>query len=727
MNKKKENKKLLGIIKITAKPIGFVMVPEQDEDIIVFEENLNCALDKDEVEVEIIGRDRARKKGRITKIIKRNKTQFVGIIEKSGARIIFKPDDFKFYRSVDVFDFPKELQTGIKVLVEINWNNPNLNPKGKILKIIGKAGEHETEMQSILLDKGIVYYFPPEVEKEAEKVAEEFRKEKSPEKSSSSESPRVSLLAQARLSSEDFFRDSWGNQRRDFRNILTCTIDPKDAKDFDDALSYEELDGGKIRVGVHIADVSYFVRPGSALDREALERSFSTYLVDRTIPMLPEVLSNELCSLMPNVDRFAFSAVFDIEKSTGKILDRWFGKTIINSDKRFSYEEAQELLQEGQQKNISSKKSSDLLADARPDFFPESFSAGSKTNSESSFLPSPDQGEGHAIARGGVFEVPLSELNRIADIYRAENKKNGAIEFEQDEVKFELDPNGKPLKIYKKARLDTMKMIEEWMLLANREVAKFISDPASRKLRGASKMAGPGIFRVHALPKMDRIEELAIFVRALGHDLPIKNGEVSARDINILLKQIEGHASESLIKTAAIRSMAKAVYSTKNIGHFGLAFRYYTHFTSPIRRYPDLLVHRILERYLKNEQIPKGEFSKFEKIANDASEKEVTIAEAERDSIKYKQVEFMLDKVGTEFEVVISGVTEWGMYVEDPETKVEGLVRTKDLGDDLYKLDQKNYCIVGQNTKKKFSLGDTLRVRLTAADLDRKTLDFKLV
>jgi ribonuclease R len=634
--KKEEGKTKKGIIKITAKPLGFVVVEGDSDDIIVFEENLNCALDKDEVEVEIVGKDRNRKKGKITKIIKRNKTQFVGTLENFGKSMVFRPDDFKFYKDVDILDFPKEAKSGMKALVEITWTNPNLNPKGKILKIIGKKGEHETEMQSILLDKGIVYDFPPEVEEEAEKVS------KMP------------------FDIKD---------RRDFRDIITFTIDPKDAKDFDDALSYEDLGGGKIRVGVHIADVSHFVQPGTALDREASERAFSTYLVDRTIPMLPEVLSNGLCSLMPNVDRFAFSAVFDIEKNSGKVLSSWFGKTIINSNKRFSYEEAQEVL-----------------------------NGVNRTN----------------------FQCELSELNRIANIYRAENKKNGAIEFETDEVKFELDNEGKPLRIYKKARLDTMKMVEEWMLLANREVAKFISEKIGKK-------GGASIFRIHALPKMERIEELAIFVRALGHELPIKNGEVSAKDINILLKQIEGHTSETLIKTAAIRSMAKAVYSTKNIGHFGLAFEYYTHFTSPIRRYPDLMIHRILERVLKNEPVPKNEFANFSKIANDASEKEVVVQEAERDSIKYKQVEFMQDKIGQEFNVVISGVTEWGMYVENPETKVEGLVRIKDLGDDFYKLDQKNYAIVGERSKKKFSLGDTVRVKLISADLNRKTLDFKLV
>src|SRR3989344_4578996 len=697
-------KKLIGIIKVTPKPLGFVVTDKSKEDVIVFKENLNCALDKDEVEVEIIGKDRDKKKGRITRIIKRNKTKFVGTLEKSGSGLVFKPNDFKFYRNVDILVFPKDIksslpvQAGTKVFVEIeNWTNPNLNPKGKIISVIGKKGEHETEMQSILLDKGIVYNFPAEVEKEAEKVADEFESQQ--EKSST----KKVWPSEAR-EPEDFQRRSFflvGSDRRDFGNIITFTIDPADAKDFDDALSYEDIGDNKIRVGVHIADVSHFVRPGTSLDKEALKRSFSTYLVDRTIPMLPEVLSNGLCSLMPNVDRFAFSAVFDIEKSTGKILDRWFGKTIINSNKRFSYEEAQEIL---------TSPLTPLLNAGEGKHF-------SHSDNLSVSLPSPAS---RGRAGDEVFKVPLSELNRIANIYRAENKKNGAIEFETDEIRFELDSQGKPIKIYKKPRLDTMKMIEEWMLLANREVAKFISDKVGKK-------GGASIFRIHNLPKMERIEELAIFVRALGHELPIKNGEVSAKDINILLKQIEGHASESLIKTAAVRSMSKAAYSTKNIGHFGLAFQYYTHFTSPIRRYPDLMVHRILERYLKNEPIPKNEFSRFEKIAQEASEKEITIQEAERDSIKYKQIEFMQDKVGQEFKVVISGVTEWGMYVEDPDTKVEGLVRIKDLGDDYYRLDKKNYCIVGERTKKKFSLGDSIRVRLAAADLDRKTLDFKLV
>lgn len=646
-------KNIVGNIKITAKPLGFVTpllsdgsmpkIKNRDEDIIIYEENLNCALDRDTVEIEITGKERGRMIGKVLKIVKRNKTKFVGTLIDSPFGLVFSPDDWKFYKKVEIKDLPKEAKAGLKIYTEIlDWNNPNLNPEGKLISIIGEKGVHETEMQSILLDKGIVYDFPHDVEEEAQKMAEEFKR--------------------------DVVSDFKEEDRKDFRGTTTFTIDPKDAKDFDDALSYKDLGDGVLEIGVHIADVSHFVRPGSALDREARKRSFSTYLVDRTVPMLPEVLSNELCSLNPHVDRFAFSSVFKIEANTGKVIDRWFGKTIINSDKRFTYENAQEVLDN----------------------------------------------------KSGEFLEELTTLNNIANIYREENKKNGAIEFETDEVKFELDETGKPIRIYKKPRLDTMRMIEEWMLLANREVAKYISDQ-SKKRGGAS------IFRIHDLPKMERIENLAIFVRALGYDLPVKEGAISAKAINRLLKEIEGSPSESLIKTTMIRSMAKAIYSTKNIGHFGLSFEYYTHFTSPIRRYPDLLVHRILQNHLTGGKVDKADIATLQIIADEASDKEITVAEAERESIRYKQVEFMQNKVGQTFDATISGVTEWGMYVEDPETKVEGMVRLKDMEGDFYEIDEKNYCIVGQRTKKKFSLGDKIKVKLVASDLERKTLDFKVV
>jgi len=638
------------VIRVIRKPIGFVENPGK-EDIIIFEENLNCALNRDLVEIEIIGKDsygRGRLKGKVLRVLERNKTKFVGTFKKSGNGLIFIPDDYRFYRSVELTNITKEAMVGMKALVSLkSWKNRSLNPKGEIVKIIGKEGLHETEMQSILIDKGIVYNFPEEVEREALNISK----------------------LEENITNEEI------GKRRDFRKIKTFTIDPVDAKDFDDALSFEELNQNTIRVGIHIADVSHFVKPDTILDKESMKRGFSTYLVDRTIPMLPEILSNDLCSLKPDVDRLAFSAVFDIDKKSGRVLERWFGKSIIRSQRRFTYEEAQEIV-DGSKQPVASKEIE--------------------------------------------FQKELKELDRLAKIYKKENKKNGAIEFETDEIKFELDSEGKPIKIFKKSRLNSMKMIEEWMLLANREVAEFMY---KKGLKGG----GVSVFRIHDIPDEEKIETLGIFVRALGHDLTIGKLGIKSKDINALLKSIEGHSIESLIKTATLRTMAKAIYSTKNIGHFGLGFQYYTHFTSPIRRYPDLMVHRILESYLNNRPIPKSKIVKFEKILQQASEKEKDIQEAEWDSIRYKQVEFMKDKIGQTFETIISGVSEWGFYVQEVNTKSEGLVRLKDINDDHYKLDAKNYSVVGLKTKKKYSLGDKVKVRLVAADLERKTLDFKLV
>jgi ribonuclease R len=557
----------------------------------------------------------------------------------------------------------KKVEIGQKVLVKmIYWGNnrpghQNDHPAltkaeisgkppatfiGEIIQVLGKAGEHNTEMEAILYEKGFEINFPEDVEAEAKRLEQ-------------TEKP----IPQTEIT-----------KRKDFRNTTTFTIDPKDAKDFDDAISIKKLQNGNYEIGIHIADVSHYVREKTMLDIEAVKRQFSVYLVDRTIPMLPEVLSNDICSLNPQEEKLTFSAVFEMTLD-GKIISRWFGKTIIKSDKRFTYELAQDTLDRGQ----------------------------------------------------GEYFKELKTLDEIAKKLRKEKTAHGAIDFEQDEISFELDSTGKPISISKKTRLDSHKLVEEYMLLANKEVAEFIFK-AYKKTNSDS----PFIYRIHDLPDNEKITALSVFVKALGYELPIKKGvNIKAIDLQNLFKQIEGKAEESMIKTAAVRSMAKAIYSTKNIGHFGLAFEFYTHFTSPIRRYPDLLVHRLFEKHLKDEKLPKSEWIKYEKISTDATEKEIRAAEAERDSKKYKQIEFMQNKIGEIFDGTITGVTEWGIYVEEKNTRTEGMVKIRDLGDDYYILDQKNYCIVGQKTKRKFSLGAQIKFKITSVNLDKRTIDCVLV
>ncbi len=647
-NKKqgKENseKTLRGIIRIAGKNLGFFEVEGQEQDILIETENLNTALNKDEVEIVTLPKKlQGRVTGKVIKVLKRNKMQFVGTLEHEKGRLFLIPDDKKMYKDIVIVgDKTPEAKDDIKALVQVSdWTDPKKNPEGKILKIIGKKGLHEVEMAAIVFEKGFDTEFPPEVDYEAETAAKNFTGTISP----------VELA-----------------KRRDFRQTLTFTIDPIDAKDFDDAISFKKLANGNFEIGVHIADVSHFVQEHTALDREARKRGFSVYLVDRTIPMLPEALSNVVCSLNPNEDRLTFSAVFEISPA-GNVLSRWFGKTVIHSAKRFTYESAQEVLD----------------------------------------------------GKSEEHKEPLLILNSIAKKLREEKEKKGAIDFEQDEVRFELDENGKPLRIYKKARLDTHKLVEEYMLLANREVAEFIY-----KAREKKKSKEPFIYRVHDLPDRERIGNLGMFLKALGHDLAMSKGNVSAKDLQMLFEKIEGRAEESMIKTAAVRSMAKAIYSTMNIGHFGLSFEYYTHFTSPIRRYADLLVHRILFHHLNGTSIPVQEWQSYEKMARDNSEQEIAAAEAERNSKKYKQVEYMQEKIGQVFDGIISGVTEWGMYIEEKDTRCEGMIKLRDLGDDFYNLEEKTYSLVGEKTKKRFSLGDKIRFKVVSADLERRTIDYAL-
>ena len=642
-----------GMIRVTGKGVGYFTIPAsaqgsgvaKEDDLEIQPENLNTALNRDRVKVEPLGKKIFdRKQAKVTEIIERHKLDFVGTLEKDGDKFFLIPDDKRMYR--DIFVLPqsvKDAKEGDKIQVKITkWTESSKSPKGELVRVIGRAGEHNAEMLGIVYESGFEVDFPPEVEKEAEAWKERYE-------------------------NEDKLKD-----RKDFRETTTFTIDPVDAKDFDDAISLKKLDNGDYEIGVHIADVSHFVLPNSNLDKEARKRGTSIYLVDRTIPMLPEVLSNDLCSLNANEDKYAFSAIFVMNKEA-QVKERWFGKTLINSDKRFSYEEAQEILD---------KKS-------------------------------------------GLLYEELKTLNELAYKLREEKFKKGAIDFETEEVKFELDNLGKPIRVYKKERKDTNKLIEDFMLLANREVATYMNKGMANPPAGGSRAAF--VYRIHDSPDREKIIDLATFVKALGFELKHKDGETTAENITKMLRSVEGSPAEALIKTASIRAMSKAIYSTANIGHFGLAFDYYTHFTSPIRRYPDLIVHRLLLRFLEKGQIEQDEIAKYQRLAEDASERELEAADAERTSIKYKQVEYMSELVGQEFDATVSGVSEWGVYVEEVNTKAEGMVKLRDMKDDFYELNEKLYAITGKNTGKLYSLGDKVRVKLIASDPDRKTLDFVFV
>jgi ribonuclease R len=644
---KKQN--ITGIISITRKGVGFVSWPEvegfplskkEQRDIEVRPEYLNGALNGDEVEAEVKGLF-PRPSGAVINVVKRAKETFVATIKREGRHSIAIADDIRFYKPIELKG-GTDFDEGEKVLVRLISFSGNANPIGVVEQHIGHAGEHRTEMNAIILEHGFSIDFPPEVIKEAKEIEE----------------------SHARAIAQE------AKKRTDFRDKTTFTIDPLDAKDFDDALSVEKLPNGEYEIGVHIADATFFVRPGMALDDEMKRRGTSVYLVDATIPMLPPQLSGNVCSLVEGEDRLTFSAVFRVN-DRAEILERRFERTIINSNKRFTYEEAQGVL---------------------------------------------DTGKGPYIEELGV-------LRHLSRIMRKKREVEGAIDFGDNEVKFELDQTGRPLRVVRKQRIETNSLIEEFMLLANREVAHHIHTLIEKN----SKSGGVFLYRIHDTPKEDRIAELSIFVKAMGYDFDKKGKHYTARDIAKLLKDIEGKPEEHLIRTATLRSMAKAIYSTKNIGHFGLAFEFYTHFTSPIRRFPDMLVHRILASYIEGHPLTKQEFGDLEKLCIAASAREAEAVEAERDSIRYKQVEYMQSKIGKEFSGTISGVTDWGIYVEEDESASEGLVRVKTIGDDFYSYSQKEYALVGERKKQKFTLGDRVNVKLVAADLAARTLDFELV
>ncbi|MCU1386454.1 MAG: RNAse ribonuclease [Acidobacteria bacterium] len=648
-----DKKHITGIIQVTRKGTGYVSFPLPEdgkkllEDIEVDMYSLGGALNGDTVEAVITGTAAARgtspshPKGKVVKVLTRAKENFVATLAMRQGLMVAMPADQRFYKSITLPDIGSEYVEGEKVVVKLVSFDDGKEPVGTITSKLGIAGEHRTEMNAIVIEQGFSTTFPDAVEAEAQNIEDNHAK------IIASEIPK----------------------RLDVRNKITFTIDPADAKDFDDALSVEELPDGNFEIGVHIADATYFCVPGTAIDDEAIKRGTSVYLVDATIPMLPHQLSGNVCSLKEAEDRLAFSAIFTINKK-GEVLERKFAKTVICSNKRFSYEEAQKVLDE----------------------------------------------------QVGPYLHELNILQTLSRVMRGKRQDEGAIDFGDNEVRFILDEKGVPIKIVRKERIETNLLIEEFMLLCNREVSLYVS-----KL--AEKLPEKGytfLYRIHAEPKVDRVEELTTFVRAMGYDFAHNKKKPNAKDIQGLLKQIEGKPEEHLVRTATLRSMAKAIYSTKNIGHFGLSFEYYTHFTSPIRRYPDMLAHRILASHLGGQPITKKELSNLERMCINASEQEAKAVNAERESIKYKQVEYMLPKVGQTFDAIISGVTDWGLYVEDKESAAEGLVRVRTIGTDFYNYSAKENALVGHRTKTKYTLGDSIKVKLVAADLSARQLDLEL-
>jgi len=630
---------ITGTVDMTADGSAYIVPDDElENDIFVAPRKLRQALHGDYVKVHVYERKKGKKReGEVVEILQRAKTDFTGTIEISKNYAFFLPDDRKMLN--DIFVPLANLngaKDGEKVVVSIiEWPKNAKNPIGTVKAVLGKKGENDTEMNAILTDFGFPLKFPDEVEKAAQAIPDEIPTEE---------------IA----------------KRRDFRDVLTFTIDPFDAKDFDDAISFRVLDNGNYEIGVHIADVTYYVTPDSILDKEAFSRGTSVYLVDRVIPMLPERLSNDLCSLKPNVDRLTFSAVFEMDDKAN-VLNEWFGRTIIHSDRRFTYEEAQEIIE----------------------------------------------------TKEGDHAEAILKLNELAHILRERKFKNGAISFESEEVKFHLDENGKPLGVYTKIRKDAHKLIEDFMLLANRKVAEFIGK------RGKGKNKPGFVYRFHDVPNTETLTSFSTFAARFGHKLNLRTEKEAAKSLNALMTRIEGTKEQNLLTSLAIRSMAKAIYTTKRHSHYGLAFDYYTHFTSPIRRYPDVMVHRLLQFYLEGGKNINIEH--YEKMAEHSSQMEKKAAEAERASIKYKQAEFLQNQIGVEYIGIVSGVTEWGMYVEIEENKCEGMVRLRDITDDFYILDEKNYAIIGQRKKKVYQLGDEVRIKVKKVDLEKRQIDFTLI